>query len=495
MKTKLSWFENKIVFRMSRLIYIILSSMALLAIIFGVLLFGYGISPTSKGTEIQQPVTIYPEPVTIDHVKGAIPKQVEPLPSRTAGESPAKSDDTPGPTDVLMAQMKEFFGGKGYPWDSIVTKKCTSYDYWYEQCDSWRTYVSKEGVESRLKKVTKAMSSYAALDFLKVNLKLMPLFDITHVEEFDPQVKENSKAMAGYKKKLFDDRSKIVTVTSKIASAYGGVDDQIQAQLITMLSVQGKPYGDGNPANDSQEKNNIVAVQIAHRQYLVDWILDLNMDDSVSSQLSAVLSLWPSLAFRLPDATRVKGMVYVWDEIKKAPIIETQALLNEFESVSSQLQSDDVLAGWQALQRLKLQRAYEAKQQNEANMDSYYAAVAVQENHYRETLETKGEKKGQSLRVIGTGIGAVALLGLILAALAIERHTRMLQVVSERLLQTSNHLRDNWREYSESVGGNVFTKAEHMEPVLSQPPLSPSPQQLSTPAKPVSMDNNRHPAA
>jgi hypothetical protein len=103
------------------------------------------------------------------------------------------------------------------------------------------------------------------------------------------------------------------------------------------------------------------------------------------------------------------------------------AIIRELEGVLAAAAPADahkVISAWSKLREDKEEaRAQAFQNEKERTMDAY----AKEQEDYQANTEKKHMIRNQSVSALGMALGAFVILGLILAVLAIERHTRLLE--------------------------------------------------------------------
>jgi hypothetical protein len=103
------------------------------------------------------------------------------------------------------------------------------------------------------------------------------------------------------------------------------------------------------------------------------------------------------------------------------------AILKELEAVLASVQSDDahkVIAAWAKIREERERVREKTLSKEEERRAEEYSKAEIK---YQTTVEKKHVIRGASLYTAGLALGGFVLLGLILAVLAVERHTRLLE--------------------------------------------------------------------
>jgi hypothetical protein len=103
------------------------------------------------------------------------------------------------------------------------------------------------------------------------------------------------------------------------------------------------------------------------------------------------------------------------------------AILKELEGVLASAQPETarkLVAAWGKLREEKERERERALNAEQERRDQAYASAEMK---YQRTVERKHRVRGASLYAAGLALGGFVFLGLILAVLAVERHTRLLE--------------------------------------------------------------------
>ena len=129
-------FEQQVVFRTSRSVHLALAVVVTLGVAVCLLLVFYGVTPTFRGSEPDEPSRVAPQLVTAEDVLEAM--QTLPMVAEEERWVEPVLGEEVDPYEALIAQIGEFFQQDAHPWDSRYKRFCANAG-WYGDCYRYDT--------------------------------------------------------------------------------------------------------------------------------------------------------------------------------------------------------------------------------------------------------------------------------------------------------------------------------------------------------------------
>lgn len=405
--SKVEGFERGVILRVSRSMYLLLSALASIVAILGVLGITYALLPTMRGADPEEPIPPEPPAVSLDDVMKAV-QEAEPEPSEVTVASLRSESDEPDP-DAIRAQrfndlataLGSLFDKTRYPWLSETENYCKSAGYY--GCYSYGTRIVRKGVVESVN----ASLSQAPRD-QQVDI-LQALVDVASVVGTGAGASERD-----------DIRFVAVGATLDLIAAADGVSAAPVSALRDALAGGGSPIG-----LDAARDVLLATLKIRKR-----------------GRDQALLSVWMRAAPRLRGAfgkdaegesNQVDGLAATWDALQGTVTTLADQRLAAIEAIAMQAEEASRPEIVRAYGTLVRDRSAAAQAAYAQAIDERASAIAALDATAEATRTKKSEVLYQSAAVVASALGALAVLGLFLALLAVERNTRALREVLGRI--------------------------------------------------------------
>lgn len=405
-------FEREIVLRTSRSIYLAFAGIATLAFAIGLLVLLYGITPTLTPNPPPEPAPPASPSVSADAVKARLGSEAqveieeegvewEPPPMR-APKKDGVIDETPrAPWEDRLQQIAELFDPAAVPWESEVRNVCTSKD-WFGKCRRWRKEIKKKGAYAMLMGALRNLDDGSKLRFLDGVFEVArPLTDIPT-------------------------RFLAVSALCDMKAVYGLPNESLTA--VKAWNQQVAP-----PAAPAAAEGENVELPPDPRALAFEVILAVTKRGTPERDLAKLLAALPAMAKLFVEAEQATGPATAWAVLHETLPEEFSARLDELQTVLASVPEGRRLEGVHAyggVLRSEIdagERAYrDAQRERQAEINEDQRAAA----------EARDRKDGARKFSVGAVLGSlslVAIVGLFLGLLAVERNTRTLGAVLERL--------------------------------------------------------------
>lgn len=480
---RLDWFERKVIFKMSRGLYLIFGVLGVLALVGAILLFAYGIIPAMKGKEPPKPQPPAPPVVALEEIKSAlaqndVPAYV-PRTNVETGESGSAKDPTLDRTRQLIQEIQSaYFPENGFPWKAQLKRVCTN--RWGNNCFHWETIKQTEGAEEFVFRAFKNLEGENRLAFFSRLSKLLAIADkqkapasapaptpapapaakadeakpgdakAEPAETGDaPPAEGNAPAPEPEKKETpLPNTYLAVVALVDVALAYKTPDaiTPVMDKIEELLS--GVPLPPPAPAKDEKAKADVppaapvkAAAPLAYepsRQFFL-LLMKCRKAGSNPAGFVAFLDSFPKLAPRFAEVNQQDALAAAWEGMRDMLPEQVNATSEMLGKLIAQVPGPDVGRAVNIFNTLINKKNQDQLRDYQNNMNAYEETLAKLTTDYETSKAKKQEYKHYALYGIAGAIGLIALLGLILSLLGIERNTR----VMEQLL---THLREGRKD-------------------------------------------------
>ena len=396
-------FEKKIVFKISRSLYLASAAVAVLVLVLGVVGLMYSLTPTLKGFGPSEPDKGKDPSVESSEVMARLTEEPPPPPvkvGKAAAPRTYNSDRVapppvgPSEVDLLLEEIRAFFPTDGYPWEDDVQSRC-AYRNYYNECVRWSRVVANKGALSVLTGALDTLSNADQISYLKQHLAAMPY--------------------------LASEDLRFVYVGT--ASDFRAALERYPLDAIDALNVVlGAGQGNESPELDADQQLNLLYSLLA-----------ISKSGHPQSTLVGFIPRAGSLALRISEGTK-PAAVAVWDVYTNAPderrdqhMKDLFKILDEDVAAAQRSQACVIYGSIYGGKLYDNQREYLKKQAE------YREKVAELELEHQATELRKTTVGGFSAMASAWAVGAIAFVGLLLGLLAIERNTRQMILVAEML--------------------------------------------------------------
>jgi hypothetical protein len=395
-------FEREVVWRVSRTLFLGMACLAALSAVGAALTGAYGVMPSWQPSPPAMPEPPAPAPVTAEQLRSLIAPEkpvaaAAPVQAAVAAAPVQAADPGVDPELALLAdahaRIAARFDVSVHPWLDKVGRTCERSN-WMGGCMSYRTRVLLPGAQSLLEEVEGQIEASQRLGWLNAVDALLAA-----APDSD------------------DDRYVHVGVVKSFAGAWGGQDRAIRA-LIGLYEGGPTPKDD----LDDPQRRLVAAQAIAIGR---------------ASPAVELLERWVSLFAPAAEG----GARRAWD----GPLLPASwalvSALSPDELVAAMGLVDALVAergvevgapAARAYLELRSQHEAAASAQHAAAMSEHMAKVAALELAAAASAAAKAQAISTAPAWFMGSVGTVAMLGLLLALLAVERNTRALQAVVAR---------------------------------------------------------------
>jgi len=398
-------FERKIVLRVSRSIYLAFAGLATLSLVGAIVVVFYGLTPSVRGFDPPEPERPETQAVSPAEVLAAMEEEAaddvvverwspdEDLRTAIKEGLHTTEDPTSARLEALLTQIEGLFDSTKFPWQSKTKSVCGRKD-WYGDCVRWEKRVSQRGVLTLLDRGTQELTPSQRVDLLEGVLSVLKLVD-----------EEETRFLA-------------VRAVTDMRAAYERPAGTSLAALVQLF--------------DRAPTDRVVLVEVQKAQVL-EILLEIRKRDTPEQTLTAFLPAVPRLAARFSPEGAVAAVGMSWVVIGGLPVAEVPQRLAELEAALDAAPADlrapaietfgEVLEGKNLAARLRYEGEVGDRRRKIAETDSRYATKK----------ELKGSARALGMAGILSALATIAVIGLLLGLLAVERNTRLLRDVIDRL--------------------------------------------------------------
>lgn len=422
-------FERGVVLRVSRGLYLTLALVIALGLVVSLVVLFYSVSPTMKGAMPGKPAPPVPPNISMAEINQALAdkekiKTIKSLQKkRPAKKVTAVSSEDMSPEAQKIAEMKQqihdtYFAADGFPWDSIYGRTCSR--RWGSRCMSWRTKVIKSGVGNLIDRGIKDLNPAQSTELLQALLDLLPMA---------PE-NDNSRYLAA--RAIVD-----------ISRAFKMPPPTVYAEIATILR--------GGVAQSDQQQ--LIPPSDENKDLLFEVLYKVKKGDSKIAALTEYLRQWNQLAALFPAAEQAESMAIIWSEVKYRHLEQVPATLASIIQTVQSLDEQNRQAGLTIYTRLMKDKMRSAQRQYDQEMNNYNRAVNIREAKYAQKKVKKATFTFSALYGVASAIGGIALIGLLLGLLGIERNTRTLEQLLKMQLGSNQGTQQTMEPVEKIVGG------------------------------------------
>jgi hypothetical protein len=408
---KLDRFERGIVFRISRSIYVAFAVVGTLTIVFSGIVLGYALTPTLRGFDPEDPALPGIQQVSPEEVLAAMSgtEVVEEWPEPVEQPRTITIQDDPNAARIgeLLEAIKGHFTVRKQPWRSKVTRYCARKDWWGD-CSRWESKVLVAGAELRLQS---AMESLSSSD----NVRLLEaiLVAVSSVET------EENRFLG------------LWSVTD-LKAAYDQYPEKSLEGLTSILRPMTPDGKAGTPPPDE------------YKGTVFRTLLEITKASTQEETLVSFLTGLGRFAELTTNEQAVALFSAVWGVVEGTETREAKRRMDALHTVLATLKANHAASAsavsgeTQVLAIATYHNILLGKQQNAEW--AYAQAIAERDNliaesnaRYDAAKERKSNLRRTTLLSILGALGAIAVIGLLLGLLAVERNTRVLGELANRL--------------------------------------------------------------
>ncbi len=406
-------FEQRVVWRMSRGLYLAVAGVSSLVLVGGAAVLLWGMSPTFRGSDPPAPPEPTPPTVTLEEVMRTLDAPPEGVPDGEAPTYEAAALDAEDDGDAaynrrfqeLAAKLRMLFDDARYPWLSEQSVVCVSQGYY--GCYDYERRTTRVGAVEMVNGRLKKMSSAPPEQRLAL---LQGLVDV-------------ASAVGRTTEPVARDELRFVAVGAVLDMV--GAADEVRGEDVTAL-VQALSLPGPTPEAPR------VDVAPEEARDLFDALLAIRKSGSDPALLRAWLGsvhglrpLFTGDSEGKPN--RVDGLAACWEALQGTlPSLVDQRIegLRALATAAPGPRRPEIIRAWGDLVRA---RSMEAQSAYEMALAEREAAIAALDAEKAATDATKDELRGPALMALGGSVLLVATVGLLLALLAVERNTRALR--------------------------------------------------------------------
>ncbi len=393
MRFDLDQFERSVVLRVSRGVYLAMAGTAALLLAGSLVALAYGLAPAAGPAKPPRPAVVQPTPVTSESLLAAItpsparsgaPARPGTASARRAASASGERPEEPWPeVAAWKATIADRFDTGGPPWLDRVEVSCVQRD-WMNRCLRHDRRVLAVGAGTTMNRILEGRSAAEQVTLLETLDGWIALADGDDAERATHMAAAHSLAERW--------RTETGTPLHALIDAFGS--DRLAPQVRSALpQVAGRlPAAEVHPA-----------VFVAWSE----WLLPLADELETLDVAEAARVLWV-LACQLP-ATAIPDAAGTLDATfpslapsQRAEAVEVLAALHERAAAEARASQERARAAWeQEVSALTASRAQAAAR--------------------------KADARRVALGGGGLALALLAMLGLVLAVLAVERNTRALR--------------------------------------------------------------------
>lgn len=397
-------FEQKVVLRVSRTIYLAFAGVATLSLVAAVLIVLYGLTPTVRGSDPPEPApptlqAVSPAEVlaTLEQSSGedvVIERWTPEEDLRSAiREGAASEDPTAARLEELLTEIGTFFDMTKFPWLSETRSVCSSKN-WYGECIRWEKRVTKRGVLTLLDRGTQGLTPTQRVEFLDGVLAVLKMVD-----------EEETRFLA-------------VQALADMKAAYGR---PAGASLSALKALFDRDAAKRTPLVE-QQKAQVLSV-----------ILQIRKRDTPESTLATLLPMVPRFCSLFSPDDAVSALDQIWILIGGFPSAELVQRLVELDAALDAAPADLRVKAVVAFGDVLSDKNLAARRIYESALGERRQKIGELESRYSDRKERKSGARTMGVTGILSGLATIAVIGLFLGLLAVERNTRLLRDVIERI--------------------------------------------------------------
>ena len=398
-------FERRVVLRVSRGLYLTLASIAALALVGSVAVLAYALSPTITGPRPAEPVPPQPPEVTLAEVGRAL---TPPAPAQAAAASIAAAEERPAPSDpgsqrldLAVDRLKALFQTDRYPFIAEVRRTCAS--RFGRRCTYWQQKLVRKGVTNLVNEALSGTSSAdARAQKVEAFAAAAAALDARDLDRRDLARFAAVSASAELMQAMRDPSSPVQAALQRTLTAAGGTSKEMTDERLQLV-------------------NDVAAAVHRARKRGAS-------PAAVEAWVAAMPDLWPLFTVGADgESNRVEGLVAAFDATRDAPDGAVVARLAAVKAMASQAPGALRPQYVRAFGELVRERGGQALRDYQRAMAEYRREVEATESAAEATRTAKRAMIYPAASGLGSAIAGLAVLGLFLALLAIERNTRVLE--------------------------------------------------------------------
>ena len=401
---KLESLERHFVFRISRGLYLTIAALALLSLIGSLILLIYSISPTLMGSKPKEPNPPSLATVNVEEIKSVLKgEEVVARPVKVEGEYEAREAE-PDPEiakiNNLMAKLHSYFPSDEYPWGSTYKSTCTRRDY-YSKCREWKKEVDKRGVNDTVNLAMSYLNNPQKISFMESLLLILS----TLSEDMET-------------------RFLGVKCISDICIAFKEMNKDVYDTILVLFR--------GEEVRTSIPENQLSQLSDQEKITIFQVLLNIKKGDSKPDILVSYLKHWNAMISLFPDESKIDGMETIWGAIKYMHIHQVDSMMNTMISTIQAIPSEERAKAAAIYYDLLNKRMNTLDADYRRRMSDYYDELEMIEAKHLSKKFSKKKVIPFALYGLGSALGGVALLGMFLGLLGIERNTRILEKFLEK---------------------------------------------------------------
>lgn len=368
-----------------------------LGVLAAVLAFAYSMTPTFKGRKPNEPEPRPPGAVTAEELLAALqPREVARTVTVRPAATPAPATEDGSEIAALLARIHVHFPGEKYPWESAYEMVCAQRD-WNGRCLREEARLARRGIRESLlvaigdlERSDKVVLLEAALDLLvRAPVESNPL---------------------------------VIDATIDVRTAFRRPVQEVYGALASLLAVAEPPT---TPAGQ------VARLTPAQQAVVLRLVVTLRKRGSAPETFAAFLRSFPVVANGLPAGDLVEGAAATWSAVAAMTPQDAETTIVSMFAVLSRVPEKDRTRAVAVYVDLLEQKKDAAAQDHASRMAGYLMEVGLVEAKYAAKRTIKSKARGWAASGALAGVGAAGVLGLFLCLLAIERHTRILEVLRE----------------------------------------------------------------
>ena len=393
-------FERHIVLRGARYIYLALAATASLGVVGAAMVLAYGLSPIVPGFDPQPPSPpeeVVPSSSDIHLTTATQPSYTgstsQPLPMPMPSTQPSTQGNGAAATqerDRLWASLRASFDTSTQPWLDTTTTECIQRD-WYGRCRRSNTEITSVGLAKQLQNATRPLS---------LSDEIAVLTAISHLLSQSP----NTPGV----------RYALVTAGIAMGEVWGGEAIAPAESLVTSAAQM----ADSPPPPAWPQRAELATL-----------VGSLKLQNSQPEQFVAWMEHVAVQLLSLPDASQ------------EAATRESWAIVSSFQTKSEEAATaiEDRLTQESPSNALAFLRAYreavdaaqrDARREAEADRYAYATAVTEREIGVAAAQAKRWAARKAGLMALPISLALLALLGIGIAVLAVERNTRAIRALA-----------------------------------------------------------------
>lgn len=398
---RIDQFEQKVVLRVSRSIYLAFAGLATLSLIGAVLIVVYGLTPTVRGGDPPEPDVPPQQTVGPQEVLAALEEASDEdiVVERWAPEADLRSAISEGTNaaddpmsarlEALLTEIATYFDETRFPWLSMSKSVCASKN-WFGDCIRWEKRVSQRGVLTLLDRGTQGLTVAQRVEFLDGVLSTIKLVDA-----------EETRFLA-------------VRAVADMRAAYQRPAGPSLAALVDLFAP---PPAKRQPLSEGQKAQ------------ILEVILQIQKRDAPEETLATFLPTLPRLCGQFSPDEAVVAADLVWVLIGRFSVDELETRLAELHAVLEAAPPDLRVTAIGAFAQVLADKNRRTAEGYESALAERRARIRELDDSYSDRRERKEGARTMGVAGILSGLATIAVIGLLLGLLAVERNTRLLREV------------------------------------------------------------------